>query len=726
MVFLTEYTSPVGTPRNVLSPVPIGFNDYGPTPIDQPRRIHIQLTGIFGAEAYSNLLGLEETLSNQEIKEKCRKALSDVGATDQYVEFFAEVLQFEFEINSALSKLHQSMGVDKLDGVGENPEKLLRVTQELTRNFNHWKNVLESLHSRSQLLPPLHLDPDKFNTSTVLKALCSLQTDNVAMEEGDEIIITDTSQPNKLKIRNKSGQEGYVPALSCVLPSPDKNALTATERLRIQLLASWVESTKKVRRFLMECLLSTSKLLANNWKTRINENGALVATDRVTRRFKRLSDTITKQAPRWDLQKLHHALFSLEKELDSTNGNGAGTDVGDIRDMVERIAALDKSVLCYQMLTKQLHLFRHSLEIGARPIRIVDHMGQFSPQIKGRQFKYFEVKWTVEEIETVEETTRIPPPRLSVCPRNPISHHSSEYGVGHRNETIQADQITSSSLEEKRKFIIRGVVDPRSNMIISIQDAIEKLIVNQESGLYVNPATGVGMPIQEAMNLGHIKVEQTTCTKTKEETKAIGLVTIKTSVDNRAYSVTGVVHPLTGFRITLDEAQVAGLIDDTQTTFTVADTGETMTLEEAIQEGHVLVEYDPEPEEVEYDTKIFAVNAVVDQKQKKKVPFYEAVERGLIDRETGTYINNVTGEAIYVVEAIQRGFLKAKVIDASDAIGLDIDAENRMVIDRMEKIRKNILKPIGIINAFKKAALGAPSHGDSPRHSAILGVDKFQ
>jgi len=76
------------------------------------------------------------------------------------------------------------------------------------------------------------------------------------------------------------------------------------------------------------------------------------------------------------------------------------------------------------------------------------------------------------------------------------------------------------------------------------------------------------------------------------------------------------------------------------------------------------------------------------------------------------------------VEAIQRGFLKAKVIE--DATGLDIDAENRMVIERMEKIRKNILKPIGIINAFKKAALGAHSNGDSPRHSAILGVDKFE
>ena len=77
-----------------------------------------------------------------------------------------------------------------------------------------------------------------------------------------------------------------------------------------------------------------------------------------------------------------------------------------------------------------------------------------------------------------------------------------------------------------------------------------------------------------------------------------------------------------------------------------------------------------------------------------------------VHRETGTYINNVTGEAIYVVEAIQKGFLKAKVIE--DASGLDIDAENKVVIERMEKIRRGIVKPVGIINAFKKAAGLAP------------------
>ena len=33
-----------------------------------------------------------------------------------------------------------------------------------------------------------------------------------------------------LKVRNSSGDEGYIPTLSCIIPTPDDNALTASER----------------------------------------------------------------------------------------------------------------------------------------------------------------------------------------------------------------------------------------------------------------------------------------------------------------------------------------------------------------------------------------------------------------------------------------------------------------------------------------------------------------
>ena len=72
------------------------------------------------------------------------------------------------------------------------------------------------------------------------------------------------------------------------------------------------------------------------------------------------------------------------------------------------------------------------------------------------------MKMTMEETETREEITEIPPTRE----RTPSG---SAYGTGHKNETVEADQITSACSEERRRFVIRCVIDPRNNNEISIQ-----------------------------------------------------------------------------------------------------------------------------------------------------------------------------------------------------------------------------------------------------------------
>lgn len=54
-------------------------------------------------------------------------------------------------------------------------------------------------------------------------------------------------------------------------------------------------------------------------------------------------------------------------------------------------------------------------------------------------------------------------------------------------------------------------------------------------------------------------------------------------------------------------------------------------------------------------TKSYSVHAVVDQVEKAKVAFHVAVSRGLIDTDTGEYINNITSIRVPVEEAIERG-----------------------------------------------------------------------
>ena len=83
--------------------------------------------------------------------------------------------------------------------------------------------------------------------------------------------------------------------------------------------------------------------------------------------------------------------------------------------------------------------------------------------------------------------------------------------------------------------------------------------------------------------------------------------------------------------------------------------------------------------------------------------FQDAVRRGIIERETGAYRDTATGDSMYIGDAIIRGFLKARKIDNPGS--LDIDPENKMVIDKTELIRRKLLRPLRVLGAFRKAAM---------------------
>ncbi len=64
-----------------------------------------------------------------------------------------------------------------------------------------------------------------------------------------------------------------------------------------------------------------------------------------------------------------------------------------------------------------------------------------------------------------------------------------------------------------------------------------------------------------------------------------------------------------------------------------------------------------------------------------------------------------SGKTLYIRDAIMRSFLKARKLD--NTWGLDVDPRNNVIIDKTESIKKKLLKPLGVISAFRKAAASA-------------------
>jgi len=205
------------------------------------------------------------------------------------------------------------------------------------------------------------------------------------------------------------------------------------------------------------------------------------------------------------------------------------------------------------------------------------------------------------------------------------------------------------------------------------------------------------------MNEGNIKVEFTTVKKTAEKKRDIGLITIKTQKESRPYTVESVVDAKTEKEMSVDDAIAQGLLNQQAGTYRNTRDNTDMSLADALDSGLLKVVFDDEAPEVapEVVTRTYAIHAVVDQKTRQKVTFNEAVQSGLLDKGTGAYYHSGDDDHIYVGEAIKRGFIKATVV--KDPSTLDIDPENKMVVDKVEMLRKKLLRPMAVMAALKKA-----------------------
>ena len=211
-------------------------------------------------------------------------------------------------------------------------------------------------------------------------------------------------------------------------------------------------------------------------------------------------------------------------------------------------------------------------------------------------------------------------------------------------------------------------------------------------------------------SLYHFQVEKVKVTKHEEKAAATGLMTIKATVEKQRYKIIEVIDASTEKSYTLVQARRRGFIDLKTNEYVFPETKERISLADAIDEELVIVEFE-ETEEVnnnetsdddELETRTYAIKYVLDQKRQTKVPFHQAVKRGLIDAETGNYYNNVTGEQIYLVDAIKKGLLTGGAV--GNAESLDIDARNKMVVETIGKIKKYVLNPLSVITAFRRAA----------------------
>jgi enoyl-CoA hydratase/carnithine racemase len=171
----------------------------------------------------------------------------------------------------------------------------------------------------------------------------------------------------------------------------------------------------------------------------------------------------------------------------------------------------------------------------------------------------------------------------------------------------------------------------------------------------------------------------------------------------REYLIVGATDTATGTILTGDEARDRGIVDEAAGLFLNTKTGEKLPLSDAVEAGLIVAEFDEDRTSTPCETKTYAVSAVMDQILSRPVSFPEAVRRHLIDRDSGCYVNNLTGEKVFAAEAIRRGLFQCTVVDDTSSL-TDIDVSSRVVVDKIDRIRKNVLRSVNVLAAFKQQA----------------------
>ena len=97
-------------------------------------------------------------------------------------------------------------------------------------------------------------------------------------------------------------------------------------------------------------------------------------------------------------------------------------------------------------------------------------------------FRYYELKMTVEEQEQLEELTYI----------GGSVRATSSGGSRASKESVEANQMTAVKQEERKRFLIRSVTDPRTGEMMALRDAVAAGIIDYKTGKYINPDTDEG------------------------------------------------------------------------------------------------------------------------------------------------------------------------------------------------------------------------------------------
>lgn len=634
-------------------------------------------------------------------------------------EFFHEVDEVEYWMNTTLSRIHLTFDRSKLSGDRSDVKVIQEEMKDMLLAYLQWQSKVDSLFDRARDIVPIQTRLEKIQEPLPVVSLTDYKTNEIEFNEGETLTLLDNGKQGKWLVKNSRGQSALVPSVIILIRGPSGDALEAVIRLRIQLLAMWTTSIKR----LGYQMIAFMGLVFRDWTDQ--EIQMLQCMNDKERKellgvLKYIEDTLLKN---WNgyggFEELQEKILRLRMILEETDGKATAQDSEMLTQVVVQIKALKDLLNNYKDFWAYWETYKGIVELLKAPkfLLVCDKWDELKFVTSAHFVKFWDTTLDVSNEDLTQATSvtlfetpkepfptenRKPVDELLVCQVQPLQQEEGEldaldgyeeeesYQTYEETTVTSTDQVMSSVEEERSTFVITSVTDPRDDdKELSLQEAIMLGIIDQTTNQYINPDTGDVCSITAAMNDGKIMFEFTSRKKIREEKKSYGIISIKTTKENRPYTISHVIDPSSEQEMTLPQAISKGIINKTDSTYKT-ETGELISIDDAISSGLVKVEYHNggDHPEAESTTRTYAVHGVLDKKTNQKVSFADALSSGILDKESGEYVDNVTKDRLPVQDAIMKGFIKARIV--TDTSKLDIDPENKMVVEKFASAKNKL------------------------------------
>ena len=258
------------------------------------------------------------------------------------------------------------------------------------------------------------------------------------------------------------------------------------------------------------------------------------------------------------------------------------------------------------------------------------------------------------------------------------------YTLDRQDSLVSLDDEELTIKTKKAIYVITGLLHPETQKEIKVSEAIESGILDKEKGSYRDFKTNVVYEVGEAINEGFVFATVTDLLA--DETASTEFI----REEIKRFIIKSVVDPRSKERIGGLQAQAAGILNYAQGMYSNPETGENISISEAIVKNLIEVTLQEETSKEEFDAEVvtetlmerivtnYRIIGVLDPFSNEMISGSEAVHRQIIDTETNAYVDSSQTETVPIKEAVRRNLIKAEISERCERKTLGLTLQNAM------------------------------------------------